>query len=103
MKNLRKKGFDDFILEFVNKKKPTLFICIGMQILLETSEEGKDSIGLGIIEGKVKKIPSDEKNFRPVPINGWNTINISKRNKIFSNLNSNNLDFYFTHILTIVM
>lgn len=97
MKNLREKGFDDFILEFINKKKPALFICIGMQILLETSEESKDSIGLGIIKGNVKKIPSDKKNFRPVPINGWNTINITKRNKIFSNLNSNNLDFYFTH------
>tara|TARA_B100001057_G_scaffold492475_1_gene584942 strand:+ start:1702 stop:2313 length:612 start_codon:yes stop_codon:yes gene_type:complete len=71
------------------QKKYLIGICLGMQILLESSEEGNEK-GLCLIPGKVKKF---EKNITKVPHMGWNIINECKQS--FSLLNKKK--FYFAH------
>lgn len=70
MHNLKEKGLDETIREMVDSKVPLLGICLGMQMLFETSEEKGKHEGFGFIEGKVVKI---EENL-PVPEIGWNAL-----------------------------
>tara|TARA_B100001248_G_scaffold261111_1_gene251200 strand:- start:8641 stop:9291 length:651 start_codon:yes stop_codon:yes gene_type:complete len=58
------------------KKKPILGICLGCQLLLNSSEEGGDISGLGWIDGSVKKFKNNKKF--PITHVGWNEININK-------------------------
>ena len=55
--SLKSEELLEVILENV-KKKPTLAICVGMQILLEKSEENNGITGLGVLNGEVKRIPN---------------------------------------------
>jgi len=66
MRSLKKYGLDRFLTE---TDKPLLGICLGMQLLFESSEEGKTE-GLGIIPGKLKKFDATRDK---VPHMGWNT------------------------------
>ncbi|MDI6730088.1 MAG: imidazole glycerol phosphate synthase subunit HisH [Candidatus Altarchaeum sp.] len=75
---------------FKNLDKPFLGICLGLQILLDGSEEAEGTNGLGIISGKNIKF-RDLK----VPHIGWNEINVLKMHPVLSNLN--NRSFYFVH------
>lgn len=68
-----------------------LGICLGMQILLEKSEEGEGK-GLGLIKGEVKRLPNSVK----VPHMGWNTIKVRKETPLFDDLPINP-HFYFVH------
>ena len=72
---------------------PFLGICLGMQLLLDRSEEGS-LIGLGIIPGKVIRFPKNDS--LKVPHMGWNTVSIKAHNKLTYNL-SENLQYYFVH------
>lgn len=78
----------------IEEQKPILGICLGMQLMAESSDENGLHKGLGWIEGQVKKlnVPAP----LSVPHVGWNNINIKKNNELFSRL-SNNADFYFDH------
>ncbi len=76
--------------EVLNKKKPFLGICVGMQILADHGEEFGNHKGLGWIPGKVKKLQS-----KILPHIGWNEINIKKKNKILEDLIDKN--FYFVN------
>ncbi|MDQ1339446.1 MAG: imidazole glycerol-phosphate synthase subunit HisH [Campylobacterota bacterium] len=87
-----KEKLDELVLE---KKLPTIGICVGMQMLAKSSEEGKLS-GLGWIDGVVKKFDKSKINNGPLPHMGWNTLNIEKKNKIFDNLEENPR-YYFLH------
>ena len=88
MKNLNQKGFTDYLLQ-LNGSKPIIGICLGMQLLTDSSTELKTTKGLGIIPGKVQKIENNSWHI------GWNRIKI-KRN--FENLKEfHNKDFYFNH------
>ena len=73
IKNLKKQKIFE-TLQIVLQKKPTLAICLGMQLLLDQSEESKGIKGFGIIKGKCKKF---KKNFK-VPHTGWNSVKIVK-------------------------
>lgn len=78
------------IKDFIKSGKYALGICLGMQILFDSSEESKGLEGLGFIEGDVKKFPTDLK----IPHMGWNTFTC-KKDEIFQGVN----DFYlyFVH------
>jgi len=79
-----------------NQKKPTLGICLGMQLLFDSSEEKGITKGLGWIPGKVCYMkPSN--NLR-VPHIGWNSLIIAKSDSIFEYLKEDK-DFYFVHSL----
>lgn len=75
----------------IEEKIPLLGICVGMQILANSSEEGSHE-GLGWIKGKVKKIPHKLR----LPHMGWNTISQLRPNKLFNLLDSDT-QFYFLH------
>lgn len=71
MKNLRATGLIPTIKDQISRGKKFLGICVGLQILFESSEESPDAEGLGIFEGRVKKI--DAPNLK-IPHMGWNSI-----------------------------
>lgn len=91
MRNLKKQGLDKIIIDEINKGKPFLGICLGMQLLFEKSEEG-DVKCLGIIEGSVKKFKIERK----VPQIGWNQIDIMKDSPFFKDINDKDY-FYFVN------
>lgn len=92
MKNLESTGLIPTILEQVAAKKFLLGICVGLQILFESSEESPEVKGLGIFKGEVKKIFA--KNLK-IPHMGWNSINFND-SKLFAGLKDNPY-FYFVH------
>ncbi len=99
MKNLNQLGIISTLQnEVLIKKKPLLGICLGMQILVDSSEEKGYHQGLGFIPGKVIKI-EEEKELK-VPHVGWNCLNVKNHYPLFSkNIKSNNFKphFYFDH------
>ena len=78
----------------LNKKVPVLGICVGMQIMAKSSDEGSKK-GLGWIDANVKKIDTNNNNLR-LPHMGWNNIIINKNDNILKNLD-NYSRFYFLH------
>ena len=92
----------DLVDLIVNYKKPLLGICLGMQLLFESSEEGDGSKGLGLIEGTVKKFPKlSEPNGEKlrVPHIGWNSVQRGKsedNGNILKHIEEDSL-IYFVH------
>ena len=89
-------GLVDALNEFViNKKKPLLGICVGLQMFADVGFEETETKGLGWISGKVSKIDNLNGKFK-LPHIGWNQINILKDSKIFNDID-NNSHMYFVH------
>lgn len=87
---------DEIEKKVLNNKVPILGICVGMQILGISSDEGKLN-GLGWINGKVNKFNTHNMNFKmQLPHMGWNTIDPIKSNKLIDYFD-NNSKFYFLH------
>ena len=79
----------------IEKKKPFLGICVGMQLLATKGNEGqRNNTGLDWISGEVKKIVVDQK-FK-IPHMGWNNLRFKKSHPLFKNINVND-HFYFVH------
>ncbi len=91
MKNLKKIGLDEIIIDQLKQAKPFLGICLGMQLLFSKSEEGNVNC-LNIIKGTVEKFSSKLK----VPQIGWNSVLQKTENKLFKNI-PNNSSFYFVN------
>ena len=79
---LKKTGLWDAIIDYKNSGNVILGICLGMQLLMESSEEGKLK-GFGFIRGEVKKFSFNNKNIR-VPHMGWNMV--KSNNNLFMDL-----------------
>ena len=94
IRKFNSSGLRDDIEDLVfNNNLPIMGVCIGMQIMANSSSEG-DLSGLGWINGEVEII--DQKNSLILPHMGWNEIKVEKENsKLFSNLTSKR--FYFLH------
>ena len=75
MKNLESTGLNDVIKEYVKKGRPLLGICLGMQMLMNSSEEFGLNNGLGLIEGKVVKFPTVSDLNEKIPHVSWNELN----------------------------
>ena len=89
-------GLVDILNEFaINKKKPLLGICVGLQMFADIGYEETETKGLGWISGKVSKIDNKNGKFK-LPHIGWNQINILKESKIFKDI-ENNSHMYFVH------
>lgn len=94
---LNKNNLNPVIKNYANKAS-VLGICLGMQILLDSSEESPSATGLGIVKGNCRKIPACS-SFR-VPHVGWNSLIINESNPcLCSNHASalNSCDYYFVH------
>ena len=86
--------FDKLNDEVINRKKPLMAICLGMQLVMDSSEEGGLSQGFGWIPGKVARFKVS--NEYRVPHMGWDNIQIKKRSDLFKGIEQNP-DFYFVH------
>ena len=91
MVNLRNQGLDEVLVEWINSGKPFMGVCLGLQLLLEESEEG-DERGLGVLEGRVEKLPEGQK----VPHMGWNSVRFTTDHPVFKGVSQNSY-FYFVH------
>src|SRR5688572_14155867 len=69
--NLRDRGLDRSISEWIGEGRPYLGICLGMQVLFDSSEERGPVTGLGLLSGAVRKLPDVVR----VPHIGWNEVN----------------------------
>ena len=81
MKKLLDRGLTDVIRE-VAATKPFLGICLGLQLLFEESEEAPGVEGLGILPGKIVRIP--EGGGRKIPHIGWNDLSMPKESPLFA-------------------
>ena len=99
MGKLKENKFDKLIENNLSKNIPSLFICVGMQILFTKSYEFGEHGGLNIFNGEIKKIPhedKDKKKVRNIPMIGWNKVKTQNKSQIFKEINQN-IFFYFTH------
>ncbi len=91
MKNLRELGFAEaLVTAAVKEKKPLLGLCLGMQLLASSGNEGGESEGLDLIPGRVNRLPEGQER---VPHVGWNTANVVRPNDLIKAV----ADFYFVH------
>ena len=91
MQNLRSRQLDTTIKEAISNGKPFLGVCLGMQLLLQNSDEGDESC-LGILNGNVRELPSTVKR----PHMGWNQVQILNNDLLFRDIPQESF-FYFVH------
>lgn len=94
MDSMIKTGAKDAVLEFVERDRPFLGICLGLQLLFPESEESIGAKGLSLLDGTITKIPS--KDGLKIPHMGWNSLDIKSRDGLFKNI-SGNPYVYFVH------
>jgi glutamine amidotransferase len=94
MENLEKYGLVEILLRSIEKGKPYLGICLGLQILFSESEEFGSHKGLDLIQGKVVRFVPDPEH--KVPHMGWNTIEKEKEGPMLQGIESGDF-FYFVH------
>ncbi len=93
MKHLQVSGLDKIVKKSIGDGKPFLGICLGMQLLMDESEEAPGLPGLGIFRGKVVRFP---KSSLKVPHMGWNNIDNETRNPNLAGIKDGTY-FYFVH------
>jgi glutamine amidotransferase len=93
MDKLQELGLIEPIKAFIKTGKPFLGICLGYQLLFDSSTEGGDIKGLGILPGTVERFPSTVK----VPQMGWNQLSISQKNSPMFKGIENGVSVYFCH------
>jgi len=98
MNNLTELNLIEPLNEFaLIQKKPVLGICLGMQLMAISSEEGNGSNhGLGWVDASVKKFQTDDFKKFKIPHMGWNTINSLKKSALMKNISLKD-EFYFVH------
>ena len=94
MNKLRSYKLDNTIYDVVEKGIPFLGICLGLQLLYESSEESSGVSGLGILKGKILRIPEAEG--LKIPHMGWNSLDIKESATLFKNIKENPY-VYFVH------
>lgn len=94
MEKLRNYGLEEIIKEVAAKGTPFLGICLGLQLLFESSEEAPGIKGLGLLKGKIRKIP-DDKGLK-VPQIGWNSLQFPNKGTLFREIEENAY-VYFVH------
>ena len=94
MANLDRFGLTEVIHEVVNRNTPFLGICLGLQLLFESSEESPGVKGLGILKGKIVRIP--EQPGLKIPHMGWNSLHIQNEGRLFAGIPEDTY-VYFVH------
>ena len=91
MKKLREKHLVNPIIDYIKQQRPFFGVCLGLQLLMETSEEDPEPC-LGIISGEVKRFKHQLK----IPHMGWNQVQFTRQNPVFSEIPEDSF-FYFVH------
>jgi len=91
MQALKKASLVEPIVNFVKNERPFLGICMGLQLLMENSEEGSEPC-LGLFDGSVKRLSGKMK----IPHIGWNQVLRKKKHQVFDDLPDKPY-FYFVH------
>ena len=94
MEQLRKYNLDKVIREIVDKGTPFLGICLGLQLLFESSEESPEIEGLAILKGKILRIP--DKEGLKIPHIGWNSLKYPNEGRLFQGIPEDSY-VYFVH------
>jgi glutamine amidotransferase len=97
IRNLTDLSLTGAIAKAIQKGKPYLGICLGLQVLFSESEEFGRCTGLDVLRGKVVRFQIKEK----VPHMGWNTVKIVRRPPVFSDI-PEDAYFYFVHSFYVV-
>lgn len=92
MKALSERGFDQLVRERVAVGTPLLGVCVGMQLLFETSDEFGATTGLGLLRGRVRRFSDD----LVVPHVGWNRVEQIREDPLFKDVTTRSF-FYFVH------
>lgn len=84
---LHERELDDAIKAFAASKKPLLGICLGMQLLFESSVEFGECKGLGLIEGEIVKFDASRFGHKlKIPHMGWNTLHVTQETPLFKGM-----------------
>lgn len=94
MEKLNKYELVDVIREIVHNQTPFLGICLGLQLMFESSEETPGVEGLGILNGKIIRIPAEEG--LKIPHIGWNSIKMKEGSRLFKGITKDPY-VYFVH------
>jgi glutamine amidotransferase len=92
MRNLREHGMVEPVRKYIASGRPFFGVCMGQQALLSVSEEGGEHECLGIIPGRVRRLPGGQK----VPHMGWNEVRQTREHFIFDDIPGGSY-FYFLH------
>jgi glutamine amidotransferase len=92
MNALSERGFDRLVRERVSEGTPLLGVCVGMQLLFEESDEFGSTLGLGLLQGRVRRF-NDE---LVVPHVGWNRVYQRGQHELFADVGDKSF-FYFVH------
>ena len=91
MRALKERGLVQPITDFIAADRPFLGVCLGLQLLLDGSDEGVEP-GLGIIPGRVRRLPGGQK----IPHMGWNRVKLSTTHEVLAGVPDGS-HFYFVH------
>ena len=94
MANLHRFGLVSVIQDMIKEGKPFLGICLGLQLLFESSEESPGVDGLGLLRGKIKKIPPAQG--LKIPHMGWNSLELQNNGRLFRGI-PQDAYVYFVH------
>lgn len=94
MHQLSSMGISRVVFDFIASGKPFLGICLGMQLLMESSEEAPGCKGLSVFQGTVKKLPAGKLK---IPQIGWNQVKTVKPSSPFFSQIPPDSFFYFVH------
>lgn len=97
MTALREANLEASVHEAIATSRPFLGICVGMQMLFDSSEESPDVSGLGIVAGEIRWLPSAVQK----PQMQWNKLKIIKQDELFSGISENSW-MYFVHSLSAI-
>lgn len=94
IQSMRERNLIDTVKKAALSGKPFLGICLGLQLLFESSDESSDIDGLSLLKGKIISIPKN--NGLKVPHIGWNSVSVKQKNGIFNDIPDESY-FYFVH------
>ncbi len=94
MNKLKDYNLVNTIYDVVDKKIPFLGICLGLQLLFESSDETPEVSGLGILPGNILRIP-DKPGYK-IPHIGWNSLELTNNGRLFDGV-AENAYVYFVH------
>lgn len=98
MANLRNKGIDEWLSQWIKEGKPLMGICLGTQIILDFSEENNTKC-IGLISGTTRRFPDNMKaegGPLKIPHMGWNKVRLQYKHPVFHDI-PGDAEFYFVH------